>query len=153
MGRKKIGEYSISDQGKSLLEGMNLESEKTEEKVPEQAAAAEETNISPESGAETPAAAETTAVDGAPVSAAEPVAQQGEVAQPNSASPASLLDEMKVLGFQDLQSEEDARARLIEAYRQREMQLEDIASRYQQVSPLAQYGQQYLALKIGRAHV
>lgn len=146
MGRKKIGEYSISDQGKSLLEGMNLESDKAEEKVSEQTAAAEETTTSPDSGAGTPVAAETPAVDGAPDSAAEPVAQQGEVAQPNSASPASLLDEMKVLGFQDLQSEEDARARLIEAYRQREMQLEDIASRYQQVSPLAQYGQQYLAL-------
>lgn len=141
MARKKIGEYSISEQGKALLEGMNNpesatavadapeESQQVTASEPVESQPAEQQPETTAQPAETPA---------------EPVAETA--AEPNPASPASLLDQMQMLGFQDLQSEEDARSRLIAAYQERERQLEQIASRYQQVTPLAQYGQQYLQL-------
>lgn len=154
MARRKIGEFSISEQGKALLDGMNPESDASAAATAPPETNTESNPTDPDSGVQTEVTPESSPPNAtpesgssfSPVSDASQPAADGQAAEPNSASPASLLDQMKGLGFQDLQSEDDARARLIAAYQEREQQLEQIASRYQQMSPLATYGQQYLQL-------
>lgn len=58
----------------------------------------------------------------------------------------SFLDRIKELGFADVQDEAAARDRLLEAYRAQREQQTRIASDYESMRMLAQYGQQFLQL-------
>lgn len=63
---------------------------------------------------------------------------------PSPAAPETFLDQVKSLGFENIASDEDARARLLESYRQQQERLSGIETRIREIEPLAKYGAEYL---------
>jgi len=56
----------------------------------------------------------------------------------------SWLDLVRKQGFENVESEEDARQRLLDAYQQERSRLDELEKRWQQFEPLIAYGQQYI---------
>ena len=103
----------------------------------------------PETPAETPTPAPTTAAEPAtPVAdapAADASAETPPAAEATTEQPVNpFLAELQQLGFKDVDSEEAARQRLLEAYRTEQQRREQYESQLQQFAPLLQYGRQYL---------
>jgi hypothetical protein len=57
------------------------------------------------------------------------------------------LDQIRELGFENVESEEDARERLLLAYQQNQQRLQTLVERVEKVAPLVRYGQQYMELQ------
>lgn len=72
----------------------------------------------------------------------------GDGGQPGEGEPSNpWLDQIRGLGFEGVETEEQARERLLQAYQQQQEREEQIQQRMQQVSPLVRYGQEYLRLQ------
>lgn len=57
------------------------------------------------------------------------------------------LDQIRELGFEEVETEDQARERLIEAYRQTNQRLETLVDRTERIAPLVHYGKQYLEIQ------
>lgn len=58
----------------------------------------------------------------------------------------SFIDQLAELGFRDLEDEDQARARLLESYRDMDSRVSELQQRQQQLEQLSNYGKQYLEL-------
>lgn len=99
----------------------------------------------------TPAVAETpstTAVETPPITADATAASADGQNNSDGGQPAPVnpfLAELQQLGFKDVDSEEAARQRLLEAFRTEQQRREQYEAQLQQVAPLLQYGREYLS--------
>lgn len=57
------------------------------------------------------------------------------------------LDQIRGLGFEGIETEEQARERLIQAYEQQTQRERQIQEQMQQIAPLVRYGQEYLQIQ------
>lgn len=79
-------------------------------------------------------------------SAPAPVAPPPESPPTPAPPPAQpgFMDQIRELGFQDVSDEAEARARLLESYRQQQERMSGFESRLKELEPLAKYGTEYL---------
>ncbi len=60
------------------------------------------------------------------------------------APPAAFLEQLSELGFENVETEEDGRARLLESYQQYRGEMDELRQQLKTLQPMAEYGQQYL---------
>lgn len=101
-------------------------------------------------GQDTPAEAPEEQITETPVEPEAPPETPEPEAEPEPETPAdpespSFLSRLGELGFEGVETEQDAQERLIEAYRQQQEQIEAAQQERQQLEQLARYGNQYLA--------
>lgn len=118
-----------------LLEGMNVDPSETPQEPVETTV---DSNPTPQIPDNTDDVGQTTE------STTEPAAQQTAAGSADASAAAVYLDRIKQLGFENVETEQDALDRLVESYAQQQRQMDQLRQQIQQAAPFVNYGQQYI---------